>query len=332
MFLLGARRLWAVVLSAFAATANAGEPSSKSSHSISVDFERHVMGLFGRMGCNSGSCHGSFQGKGGFRLSLFGYEPERDYLALTRDLHGRRIDESDPDNSLLLLKATGQTEHGGGRRFSKDSWQYQLLRNWIIEGAKWQKGSGEVTRVTVTRPEHVFAKVGQTRQLEIRAHFAGGSDEDVTALCDFRTQDDAVADVSNTGEVKALQPGDTAIIVSYRGNVVPVRVLTPRAVPPGFQFPDLPQVNFIDREAFAKLRRLNVVPSDLADDAEFLRRLTLDTIGGLPTPDDVRTFLADAAPQQQKPPGRAAVNPSRCSNKCDRCFESRTAALRSPTH
>src|SRR5229473_1066221 len=95
-----------------------------------VDFERHLMGLFGRMGCNAGSCHGSFQGKGGFRLSLFGYDPEKDYLALTRDLEGRRLNSADPDNSLLLLKATGQVEHGGGRRFARDSWQYQMLRAW----------------------------------------------------------------------------------------------------------------------------------------------------------------------------------------------------------
>src|SRR5712691_2332745 len=100
-----------------------------------VDFERHLMGLFGRMGCNSGSCHGSFQGKGGFRLSLFGYEPEKDYLSITRDGLGRRVNPVEPDKSLLLLKATGQLEHGGGLRFGRDSWQYQLMREWIVSGA-----------------------------------------------------------------------------------------------------------------------------------------------------------------------------------------------------
>src|SRR3954463_13820952 len=99
-----------------------------------VDFERHVMGLFGRAGCNSGSCHGSFQGQGGFRLSLFGYDPEKDYYAVSRGALGRRIDTTDPDRSLLLLKATGQVQHGGGARFGKDSWQYQLFRQWIALG------------------------------------------------------------------------------------------------------------------------------------------------------------------------------------------------------
>jgi hypothetical protein len=101
-----------------------------------IDFERHVMGLFGRMGCNMGSCHGSFQGKGGFRMSLFGYDPDMDYQAVTREVMGRRINSSDPDGSLLLLKATGQVEHGGGMRFSKGSWQYQVLREWIASGAQ----------------------------------------------------------------------------------------------------------------------------------------------------------------------------------------------------
>jgi hypothetical protein len=114
-----------------------------------VDFERHVMGLFGRMGCNSGSCHGSFQGKGGFRLSLFGYEPEKDFRAVTRDLQGRRIDRNDPDNSLILLKATARVEHGGQRRFGKDTWAYQLLKTWIRQGATWTKGSGQVAFLRV---------------------------------------------------------------------------------------------------------------------------------------------------------------------------------------
>src|SRR5712692_9127431 len=127
-------------------------PSPADEHK--VDFERHLVGLFGRMGCNSGSCHGSFQGRGGLRLSLFGYDPEKDYLALTRDNFGRRLDQVDPDRSLLLLKPTGQVEHGGGLRFAKDSWQYRLLRDWIVNGASWKKGSGEVVAIAVMPPEY----------------------------------------------------------------------------------------------------------------------------------------------------------------------------------
>src|SRR3954471_4170594 len=106
-----------------------------------VDFERHVMGLFGRAVCNSGSCHGSFQGKGGFRLSLFGYDPEKDFNALTREATGRRLNLLDPDQSLLLQKSTGRVPHEGTIRFGPESWQYQIIRDWIAGGAKWQKGS-----------------------------------------------------------------------------------------------------------------------------------------------------------------------------------------------
>src|SRR5437763_16880922 len=110
------------------ASARAAAPAPTVKLPQKVDFERHIMGLLGRMGCNSGSCHGSFQGKGGFRLSLFGYDPEMDYASLTRETLGRRLNPVDPDQSLLLLKATGQADHGGGRRFGTDSWQYQLIR------------------------------------------------------------------------------------------------------------------------------------------------------------------------------------------------------------
>src|SRR5262245_23496016 len=133
-----ARRVAALGLLAVAALtapARAAVPAPGRSPVEAVDFERHVMGLFSKAGCNNGSCHGSFQGKGGFRLSLFGYDPARDHAALTREVLGRRIDPTTPDNSLLLLKATGRTPHEGGVRFPKDSWQYAIFRAWIAAGA-----------------------------------------------------------------------------------------------------------------------------------------------------------------------------------------------------
>jgi hypothetical protein len=258
-----------------------------------VDFERHVMGVLGRMGCNSGSCHGSFQGKGGFRLSLFGYDPEMDYLALSRDVEGRRLNRADPDNSLLLLKASGRVPHEGQTRFGRDSWAYRLLYTWIAQGAPWHKGSGAVRAITVSPSEYAFEKPGQSGQLQVLATFADGSTESITSLCEFRSGDEAVVEAAPVGRIKAVRPGDTAVIVSYRGNVLPVRVLVPLEPKPGFRYPDVPEINFIDREVFAKLRRLNIVPSGLSTDTEFLRRVTIDTIGTLPTPEQVREFLAD---------------------------------------
>jgi hypothetical protein len=258
-----------------------------------VDFERHVMGVFGRMGCNSGSCHGSFQGKGGFRLSLFGYDPEKDYLAISREGQGRRIDRNNPDNSLLLLKATGRTRHEGGMRFDTNSWAYHLMREWIAQGAQWTKGSGDVKAITITPPEYSFTRKGQKGQLVVKATFGDGSTEAITPLCDFRSNDDAVADVSTRGELRSINPGDTAVIVSYRGHVLPVRVMVPMEVSADFKYPKVAEVNFIDHEVLAKLKRLNMAPSELAGDNEFLRRVYLDTIGTLPTPEEVRTFQQD---------------------------------------
>jgi hypothetical protein len=264
-----------------------------------VDFERHVDSLLGRLGCNSGSCHGSFQGKGGLYLSLFGYSPEKDYLSFTRDGMGRRINRDNPDRSLLLLKPTAQVPHEGGQRFPRGGWQYDVLRNWIAQGARWKPGSSAVKRIEVTPQEHLFRKPGESIALTVLVEFQDGTRADMTPFCDFRVKDDAIAEVSPGGVVRGVRPGDTVVIIGYRGQLLTARILVPVPVAAGFVYPDLPAVNYVDREVFARLRQLNMIPSDLATDEEFLRRVALDTIGSLPSPDEVRTFLADQDPQKR---------------------------------
>ncbi|MGE3799182.1 MAG: Ig domain-containing protein, partial [Thermomicrobiales bacterium] len=208
-----------------------------------VDFERHIAGLLGRAGCSAGACHGSFQGKGGFYLSLFGYSAEKDYQAIARDNLGRRINLVDPDQSLLLLKATGAVQHGGGRRFDRNSPAYRLIREWIANGARYEPGSGTVKRVEVTPKEQMFEKPGQKARLKVMVEFADGSREDLSYFSEFRVNNDYVAEINRDGEVTGLRPGDTSVVVTYRGNVVSGRALVPVAVPKDFKYPKISENN-----------------------------------------------------------------------------------------
>ena len=263
-----------------------------------VDFERHVMGLLSKAGCNAGSCHGSFQGKNGFRLSLFGYEPAMDHAALTRDNLGRRVNLLKPDESLLLMKAVGAMPHDGGMRFGKDSWVYNVFREWVRGGAKWTPGSGAITKLSLTPGDFAVLKNDQSLQVKVTATFADGSTEDITPFCDFRITDDAIAGLSPLGQLTARQPGDAGLTVQYRGSVQAIRVLVPAPAKAGY--PKVPEVNHIDKEVFAKLRLLNMVPSNVASDEVFIRRITIDTTAQLPTPEEVRAFVADKDPKKRE--------------------------------
>jgi Protein of unknown function (DUF1549)/Protein of unknown function (DUF1553)/Bacterial Ig-like domain (group 2) len=262
-----------------------------------VDFERHIMGLMSKVGCNLGSCHGSFQGKNGFRVSLFGYDPEYDHKSIARDNLGRRVNVTSPDDSLLLLKGSGRMTHEGGMRFGKDSWVYNTFREWIAQGATWTAGSGSIVEMTVTPKDFAVVKEGQEKQLTVRAKFADGTEEEITPFCDFKITDDAIAAVSPTGLLTARKPGDAGLAILYRGTVRAVRVLVPAPGKPG-EFPK--PVNELDREVFAKLKLLNMTPSELSGDLEFLRRVTIDTTAQLPTPDEIRAFLADKSPNKRE--------------------------------
>jgi hypothetical protein len=260
------------------------------------DFQRHVLPLLGRLGCNGRSCHGSFQGQGGFRLSLFGYDLKADRDALMGDDKKKRTDVESPEDSLVVQKPTLMVPHKGGRRMDAGSWQYNLLVRWIETGAKQVAAdAAHFDHLEVTPREIVFKKPGETVQLKAVAHWSDGTKEDVTELCRFRTNDESLAQISEAGLVTALGKGDTHVVAFYDNGVSPVQVMLPVSDRVGPRYPDVPAPTRIDRLVIEKLRKLGVVPSELANDTEFLRRVALDITGTLPTPQEIEAFLQDKA-------------------------------------
>ena len=264
------------------------------------NFVRHVVPLFSKLGCNNRACHGSFQGQNGFRLSLFGFEPTEDHRELLEnDGDGIRVSPQDPTGSLVLFKPTHGDEHEGGERMKTDSWQYRMFRQWIIDGAKYDPEIElRITRFEVTPQEIVLNQTETKASLIATAYFSDGTMEDVTGLTVFSSNDDTVAAVSEAGHVTVSRTGDTAIVARYAGNVTSTQVLAPatgEAVPYPLTFPH----NDIDKSVNAKLRKLNIHPSNLCADSDFIRRVFLDVVGAVPTAEETRLFLSDRSPDKR---------------------------------
>lgn len=258
-------------------------------------FQRHVLPLMGRAGCNGRSCHGSFQGQGGFRLSLFGYDFNADHDALTGG-RNPRINKRDVPESLMLLKPTLEMPHKGGKRFEPGGWEYRLFTRWIESGAK---GVNEhdvgFERLEVTPAEIVFTKPGETVQLRVVAVWRDGVREDVTPLCRFRTNDESVSEISADGKVTSIAAGDTHVVSFYDNGVAPTQTLLPVSDQIGPRYPAVPTPTRVDELIVQKLKTLGMVPSELCTDTEFLRRVSLDLTGTLPAPAEIDAFLADSS-------------------------------------
>ena len=264
------------------------------------DFQKHVLPLLGRLACNGRTCHGSFQGKGGFALSMFGYDFEADHKSLTGG-DEPRVDLKNPDESLIIYKPTHEDDHGGGRRFKVDSWEHRLLRRWIETGAKGlTDGPKRIVRFDVTPTEIVFSKAGETKQLKCVAIWEDGTREDVTPLTRFQSNDDVVAEVTADGLITCKSPGDTYVISFYDNGIFSTQVMLPVSDRTGDQFPEVATPTEIDRLVTRKLARLGVVPSELSSDEDFLRRVSLDMIGTLPTPAEQVGFVADPSPDKRQ--------------------------------
>lgn len=270
----------------------ASERFAKADVSESPSFQRHVLPLMGRLGCNGRVCHGSFQGQGGFRLSLFGYDFKADHDALTAG-DEPRTNPDDPDKSLILYKPTHEEEHEGGERMKVGSWQYNVLRRWIVAGCKNDSEQTTLQRLEVVPNEIRFTKDGQTVQLQAIAHWSDGTREDVTPICRFQTNDGSIAAINEDGRVTATGKGDTHVVVFYDNGITPIPVIQPISAEVAANYPDVPTPTKIDELVVEKLRKLGIVPSELSSDEEFLRRVSLDLTGTLPTSSEVRAFLAD---------------------------------------
>lgn len=262
-----------------------------------IQFLSHISPVLSKLGCNQGACHASQHGKGGFVLSVFGFDPDKDRDMLTRDRDQRRIDLIEPESSLFLQKPTMQIAHGGGKRLTKDSVDYEVLVSWIKRGAPGpRKDSPKVNKLTVW-PNQRLGSVGMQQQLRVEATYSTGEVRDVTALARFDTMDDGVVEVTSSGLAKAVGQGQAPLMVRYEGQAALAVFVVPFGPPA--QLAGWSNHSFVDELAAQKFRELGIEPSPLCDDATFIRRVFLDCIGTLPTVEETLAFLQSQEPNKR---------------------------------
>ncbi|MCE9605679.1 MAG: DUF1553 domain-containing protein [Planctomycetia bacterium] len=256
-----------------------------------ISFTREVTPILSKTGCNSASCHASQHGKGGFKLSVFGYAPDEDYRAMVRDWQGRRVDLVEPEKSLIFMKPLLQVPHGGNKRLDKSSIEYQTLAAWLSGGAPAPNSKeAKVTGIAVTPVARVGA-LGFTQQFRVEATYSDGATRDVTALAKYDSMDEGTASVGPTGLAKVFGKGQAPIVVRFEGQAQAVVVTVPYG--DKTELKGWKNNNFIDELAATKFREVGIEPSGLCDDATFVRRAYLDAIGSLPTVEQTQAFLAE---------------------------------------
>ncbi len=262
-----------------------------------LSFRHDVLPVLSKAGCNSGGCHGALAGKGGFRLSLNAYDPATDHYNITRENRGRRIEFADPARSLFVIKPTAAVRHKGGKFLHEDSDDYKLLIEWIQQGAPGPSTDDTKLNRIELSPALSQLNKGDTQPLTVHAFFSDGTKRDVTRWARFTPTDATIAEVDEaTGLAKVIGYGEGAISVWYSGQIALARITSPwPSVIPDEVFARTPKRNVIDKRVIEQLRRLNLKPSKPSPDSEFIRRVYLDVVGMLPTPQETKAFLADTS-------------------------------------
>jgi hypothetical protein len=264
---------------------------------VPVHFAREVAPILTKAGCNQGACHGSQHGRGGFKLSLLGFDPAFDYPQIVQSAEGRRVVLSDPERSILLMKPTLAMEHAGGERLQAGSREYRLIKQWLEDGAPEPSAQDpQVTAIKVWPASRIMVP-GEQQQLLVLATWSDGRVEDVTHTAQYDTLNDGCAGITPAGLVTGRDTGETHIMIRFCGQATVARVTLPYARLDNV--PDLPRNNFIDDQLIAKWKHLGLTPSPLCGDEEFFRRIHCDAIGTLPAPADIKAFLADKDPEKR---------------------------------
>ncbi|RPI84489.1 MAG: DUF1549 domain-containing protein, partial [Planctomycetaceae bacterium] len=264
-----------------------------------MSFKNEMLAALTKAGCNLGACHGSPSGKGGFRLSLRAYDPVLDIMTLRTEYYGRRTNIVSPEESLLLRKPLMELAHGGGRRLKKGDPSHTIMHEWISEGLRLdQAAEPEVVKIQVLPENRVFLKDGNRQQLVVLAHFSDGAVRDVTQVACYSSSAETVARVNDDGVVDKVSRGETAILARYLDKMATSYITFLEDVP-GFAWNNPPENNFVDTYVFGKLKQLQILPSELCSDEEFLRRAYLDVTGRLPTVAESQQFLQDTAPNKR---------------------------------